>query len=172
MSSAEESPAPSEPLGLGRHSVGREDAGEECGPAVPSLGTSLLHGLGHSRTLLLVQQNRAGDAHTQQEFALAAPARQEEPARATHPPPPARSSSHKPTQGRDQGLEKLRCLDPLRKHFEGAFRRLCPLRKGTWSCTTSLQFVSDIWMGRAPTALLCSSPSCLQVWPGFPRGDT
>lgn len=48
-----------------------------------------------------------------------------------HPPPPPHT---------DQGLEMLRHLHLLEKRSEGVLRRLCQLRKGTWSrATTSLQ---------------------------------
>lgn len=102
---------------------------------------------------------------------------QPQPGKRSQPEPPTclllpGATLTNPQRPEIRALEKLRCLDPLKKHFEGVFRRLCQLRKEIWSCTTSLQFVSNIWMGSAPTTLLCSSPPCLQVWPGFPRGDT
>lgn len=160
MSSAEESPAPSQQLGLGRHFMEREDAGEECGPAVPSLGTAMCRvcshitlssagtrqGLGSS-----LQQSRGGDAHTQQVFALAAsplpatatalPAWTDLPdpgttgitCKRSHPEPCGSCLellTQTPQRAEIGCLEKLRCLDPSKKHLEGVLRRLCQLRKG------------------------------------------
>lgn len=96
---------------------------------------------------------------------------QEEPSRALRLLPGAPHTN--PTEGRDRVSGEAEVLGSIKEALGGSFEEALPTQKGTWSCaTTSLQFESNVWMGNTPTALLCSSPSCLQVWSGFPRGET
>lgn len=158
LSSGEESPAPSQQLGLGRHFVGRRMLGRNVAlqcplwaqPGAGCAATALPHRLGHRRDLV-PGCNRAGgggggrcshtagvcsSSHSPAGKALPEPGTAGITCRRSQPDLPhcllLPGAPHTdPQRAEIKGLEKLRSLDLLKKHFERVLRRLCQLRKGT-----------------------------------------